>query len=136
MSKEDDIIIEARKYIGTPFFFKGRSRGGLDCAGLATLAINVYIRNYNFTNYTINPNPKIIKKELLRIANNVNNLRSGDLLLIDLYGLPQHIALYTSNNTIIHTYKGIGKVVEEKYTYYWKNKVDSIYRIKEELKCL
>lgn len=130
LHKENPIVIEARKYIGTKFFFKGRSNGGLDCAGLAVKAIQVKIKNYEFLNYTYNPSVNIIKKELERICSIENEIKPGYLGLFNLDGLPQHVAIFTNNNTIIHTYKRIGKVIEEKYSNYWKNKLDTIYKVK------
>jgi len=128
---EHELVDIARKYVGVKYWFKGRSRGGLDCAGVAILSIREYtIPDYEYLEYSANPNPTHIKRELLKIADKVDSMQSGDIFLIRLHGAPQHVAIYTNNNTIIHAYEDIGKVVEEKYTKYWQNKLDSIYRLR------
>ena len=128
---EHIIVLEARKFLNIPFFFKGRSNGGMDCAGVVCKALsNTIIPGYEFLDYTFNPSPQNIRIELLKIAYEVTDPISGDLLIFNLSGLPQHIAIFTSENTIIHTYKRVGKVVEEKYTNYWNSKLENIYRIR------
>lgn len=127
------LVDSARNYIGRPFHFKGRSKGGMDCAGHVILSLrdaNIVPKDYDFLAYNINPSPRIIKKELLSLFDLVDSLLSGDILLINLYGLPQHVAIYSENSTIIHTYKDIGKVIEEKFSKYYKDRLDSIYRIR------
>lgn len=128
---EHILVVEARKYIGVSFFYKGRGKGGMDCAGLVCVSLsNTIIPGYNFLNYTLNPSPKDIRAELLSIADDVREPISGDLMIFSLSGLPQHVAIYTNSNTIIHTYKRVGKVIEEKYTNYWKSKLENIYRVR------
>lgn len=115
-----------------PYFYKGRGKGGIDCGGTFVLLVNKLVDiDYEFKQYNTNPSPRIIKKEISNYANLVKEpILSGDILLISLSGLPQHIAYYTNNNTIIHTYQNVGKLVEEKFTKYWQDKLDSIYRMR------
>lgn len=126
-----DFVEEARSYIGTPYFYKGRSRGGIDCAGIVCRSLNAtIIPGYDFLDYALNANPRHVKKELENISDETNVLEHGSILLLNLNNLPSHIAIYTDSNTIIHSYKRRGKVVEEKFTNYWKDKLDSIYRVR------
>lgn len=128
---EHELVTSARKLIGIPYFYKGRSGGGLDCGGMYITVINNTVDStYNYTDYGINPNPNHIKRELLVHTDNTSVLEPGTILLIRIHALPQHIAIYTEVDTIIHTYEDIGKVVEEKLTKFWKDRIDSMYKLR------
>lgn len=125
-------IEAARSFIGTPYHFKGRSKGGLDCAGHYIKSINKagFYSNYEYLNYGTNPNPKGIIKALKETCDIIEEIEPGSVLLINYTGLPQHIAIYTDKNTLVHVYKQAGKVTEEKFTKFWKDRVYTIFKVR------
>lgn len=117
---QDTLTNIARSYIDTKFFYKGRGRGGLDCAGLIMCIYNLE----DIFNYNNNDNLSHLKKELEKSFKLSKELLPESVLLFD----DGHLAFYTDSSTIIHTYRKIGKVLEEDYNKFWKIKLDTIYR--------
>ena len=126
-----DFVNAAKAYLDVPYVYKGRSKGGMDCAGLLIKTLNsTVLPDYNFLNYGVNPNPKHVRKELLNISEQISEIEYGCLLVLKLHGLGNHIAIYIEDNNLLHTYGRAGKVIVEKYTLYWQKKLDSIYRVR------
>lgn len=127
-----EFIDAARSLIGIPYHFKGRSNGGLDCGGhyIKSLNNSGLYPTYEFLDYGTNPNPKHLIKELCKVCDIVQVIEPGCVLLINYSGLPQHIAIYSEVNTLIHVYKASGTVTEEKFNNFWKSRVDTIFKVR------
>jgi NlpC/P60 family putative phage cell wall peptidase len=121
----------ARACIGTPFHHQGRAPGlGLDCIGLVIVALNaagVAVRDR--TDYGRRPDGKSLVEALeAHGATRAENIQKGDILLFRYDKQPQHVALATGENTIIHSFAPARKVVETAYDDYWKRRLIAIYR--------
>lgn len=134
-----DFIEKARSYVGVPFRHQGRSRQtGVDCVGLAACAgRDVGIIFNDFTDYGIDPQPSRMRDILENKVGvlekvSIKDLKPGDLLYMRFTNVPQHIAIYTENNTIIHSYYNVGKVVEHRLDDMWRKRIVSVYRIRRE----
>lgn len=129
MIARDDIISEARGWLEVPWRHQGRTRHGIDCAGLVIKVANdLGISQYDTTAYQrrtsghefmdhFNSNMK--KKR-------VSSAEPGDVLLFRDDMFPCHsaiIGIKPEGLTIIHAYANRKKVVEEPYTGEWVNKV-------------
>jgi hypothetical protein len=58
----------------------------------------------------------------------VDDIRAGDVLLFRYDRQPQHVALATSGDTMIHSFAPAGKVVETSIGDYWQRRLTGIYR--------
>ena len=133
-AKADEIIAAARACIGTPFRHQGRLPGiGLDCAGLGIVAARaVGIDITDFTGYPAHPFDGMLKKmfdqqsRLMRIA--TRDAAPGDVMLMRISSAPQHVAILSYDNCMIHAYQNIGKVAEHRMDEEWSNKIVAVYR--------
>lgn len=128
-----DIEIAARNYIGTPFRHQGRTKWGLDCVGLIIkVAHDLNITDFDYTNYTEIPDSKemryYLNKYMFRIPTNMQ--QAGDIFYMSFTKTPQHLAIYTSTNTIIHSASVFKGVIEQSFSKYWKSKTKEIYRFR------
>lgn len=137
MSYPTDIITEAREWVGTPFLHQGRVKGsGVDCAGLVIGVLNNcgYLKDgyEDITNYSRSPNPRMMKKQLLKYLKRVYTLEPGTILYFTMPKMkePQHLAIYTDSNTIIHAADKYGKVIEHTFSGYWPNSVRGMFTCK------
>ena len=59
------------------------------------------------------------------------NLKNGCILWLSVTHVPQHVAIWTKDNTIIHSVNvGAKKVIEHGFTNPWPKKVKAMYKIK------
>lgn len=133
----DNIIEEARSYLGTPWKHQGRTRRGVDCVGFIILAFtkfNIYIKEIK--GYSRFPDGIELKKVMDAQPNfkQVNNIIPGDIILFRIKRDPQHVALAVNSTTadiaIIHSYNGgEAKVIEHDLAPYWRSKIVSVYRL-------
>lgn len=125
----NNIELAARKYIGVPFRHQGRTKDALDCAGLIIcVAHDENISDFDFTNYRMQPDAILMRKYLNDNLDRIFKLEPGCILYMSFYKNPQHLAIYTSNNTIIHAASLYGKVVEHTFSKFWYTKVKEIYK--------
>lgn len=135
MFNKAQFIAEAREWIGTKFHHQAAVKGvGCDCIGLIRGVKNQLIEDDILAtlDYSMQPNN-------FRFYNNLekhpeleptNVLEPGILLLFKFIREPQHIAIYTDKNTIIHSYQPRGQVVEHRLDDKWKDRIHSMYKVK------
>lgn len=134
MTKTDLIISAAGACIGTPFVPQGRLPGiGLDCGGLIVHALRAGgLAVADVDAYRFPPAP-----DLLTACLRDNGFSKGDfivpgaLLLFRFSGRAQHLALATSNVTMIHAYAPVGQVVETGIGDAWLPRLIGIYTHKD-----
>jgi cell wall-associated NlpC family hydrolase len=128
------IITAARECVGTPFRHQGRIPGaGLDCAGLvihAAKSAGLPVRDY--CGYPDRPFNGMLKRMLddqtciREIA--TTDIQPGDVLLMRVNAAPQHLAIVSYGNYIIHAYQNIGKVAEHGIDEMMRLKIVAAYR--------
>lgn len=122
------LINEARAWVGVPFRHQGRSRAGVDCAGLfvcvaGELGLPV---PFDRTDYAWEPDDAL--RQTLETHFQRENARApGDILLMNMGGTPRHVALWTGES-IIHAYTPLGKVVEHRIDDRWARRIVAAYR--------
>ncbi len=139
--KAQDVIDEARTWIGTPFMHQGRMKGkGVDCVGLLIgVAHALGLSDFDFRAYGRIPVPEQMKRllEMNLIQVDLSQIRCADVLWLKL-GQPRHIALFTEKGTIIHVNERIGKstprglagrCVEHILDQVWRQRIVAVYRI-------
>lgn len=106
--EEQDVIREARKWIGTRYRLGGASRRGIDCSGLTMLVyreFDVKLPHWDDKQY--------------RYGSKVSGaLRPGDLVFFNEHGDGiSHEGIYSGNGKIIHASDYYNKVVESDMKY-------------------
>jgi len=142
MATAKEVITEARTWIGTPFHHQGRIKGrGADCVGLIIgVAHALKLTQWDYQTYNREPSPGMMKQlldeQMIRIDS--KGMRPGDILYLR-FSQPQHVALLTENNTIIHINERIaprkrgermGRCVEHGLNSTWTQRIVGVYRYK------
>jgi len=132
------IIAAARECVGTPFRHQGRlPKIGLDCAGLVIHAARALgLPVVDFKGYPDRPFNGMLKRMLdsqtcIREIYTID-IQPGDLLLMRVNRDPQHLAIASENNYIIHTFQEIGKVAEHSIDLFARAKIVAAYRFQRE----
>ena len=132
------LVAAARAYMDVPFAHQGRSRTGMDCAGLALLALRdcgyapADIPAYGRTPWRDGLQAAI---EAFYGAPVAGEPEPGDLLLMRIDGAePQHIAIvgdYIGGGlSLIHTRADARKrVTEHRLCNKWRSRIVAIYRM-------
>ncbi|AIL64482.1 hypothetical protein NOVO_00355 [Rickettsiales bacterium Ac37b] len=158
MKLSDQIIEEARSWLGTKFHHQGRLKkskdncGGCDCIGLiigiaakfkllSKQSDNLLLKDCDNTSYPKIPNGTSLYTKLsLHLQEiEINQLQYADILLFNFNDNPQHVALVsnyiTYNNdqifSIIHAYIKARKVVEHRLDTIWKKRITAVFRFRE-----
>lgn len=150
MIKPEQIITQARTWLGTRYHHQGRLKktqthaGGLDCIGLVVGVIDelevkdkngIKLSDYDEFNYSANPEGnrlfEIISKHLKQV--NLGKMRQGDILLFKTFKEPQHIGFLSNYPSggwgLIHCNSSSGKVVEQPLSGAWLKMITHIFRI-------
>lgn len=129
-------VAAARSYMGVPFRHQGRSRRGVDCAGLFAVAVHDIGKPvYNVDAYSREPNNNGLRKAVVAnlgepITN--NQMRHGDIVLMQFAGEPCHVGIVTDyplgGFAILHTFAQVKKVVEHRMNDEWLGRIVEVYR--------
>ncbi len=134
-----DAVAEARTWLGTPFHHQASVKGvGCDYIGLIKgVGVTLGLVDYDpaskearaFANYSMLPDSKRMREGL---STWLVEIPVADVLPADIYFMawgrePQHVALATDRG-IIHSYSGVGKVVEHALDESWQRRIVAAYR--------
>ena len=132
-----DAVAEARSWLGTPFQHQGCLKGvACDCIGLVkSVGIALGLVEYDeakakpFLAYRMMPDSKKMREALATffVPISVTEALPADILFLAWTKEPQHLALITDLG-IIHSYSGVGKVVEHSFDERWQRRVTAAYR--------
>ncbi len=120
MPNRDDIVVAARSWLGTRWVHQGRTRRGIDCAGLIVmvgreLEILSYDDKVNYQRHTHGQDfMKPFKKHMDQKP--IPDARPGDVLLFRDHAYPCHSSIVAERRhkpTIIHAYAQERIVTEE-----------------------
>lgn len=143
MDNKNQIITEARSWIGTKFHHQGRIKktfshnGGCDCIGFVIgVADNIGLKFegkpysfYDDLDYPKYPHKnkleQVIQKFMIKIDE--SSYQTGDVLLFKFDKNPQHVGLVSYHNNIIHCYAQAKGVVEHQLDKSWKEKIIGYY---------
>lgn len=132
------LVEAARAYLGTPFKHRGRTRRGLDCAGLVVVSFQdlgrpvVDKRVYGREPHKDGLRQVVESNSLERVED--GDWRPGDIALMRFVREPHHLGIFGDYSlgglSLIHSYGDVGKVVEHRLDEVWAGRVLSVYRYK------
>ncbi|MDR2781426.1 MAG: hypothetical protein LBB21_03140 [Holosporaceae bacterium] len=138
-----EVLVVARKWIGTRFHFAARVRknsgnaGGIDCIGLVIkvgedIGASFNGRNiasYDYLTYSKYPNRGEMREFLdsYFLKMSATSTGIGDLIYFNFPNGLEHIAI-ASDLGIIHCCLEARSVVEHQLNSYWKEKIIGFYR--------
>lgn len=130
-----EAIAAARACLDTPFVHQGRIAGlALDCAGLGVHVMKVLgLPVVDFLGYGRNPHKGMLldgmesQPALVRIPRSQS--KAGDVLLIRIGSEPSHVAIQTGDDSIIHAYQTVGRVVEHRMDSHWRSTIVAAFEI-------
>lgn len=136
------IVAQARTYLGVPFHHAGRSRAGLDCAGLLLcVARDLGLTDWDLTDYTVQVDRLSLERHLSRFCYVVAfgplapvgewgyQPEAGQIALFSTDGGEHghHLGICTGEG-LIHACSKFGKVVEHSYGNIWRRRTVAIYQ--------
>lgn len=124
------MIAAARACVGTPFHHQGRLAGvGLDCIGLVVIALRAAgVKIDDRLDYGVRPDgASLIKAIEDHGGHAVHGIEAGDVLVIRYDQQPQHVAIATSSDKMVHSFAPAGKVVETTIGPYWRRRIIGTY---------
>lgn len=119
----DDVIAEARKWIGTRWVHQGRNEFGIDCAGLLVkVHEGLSLPVIDETNYRRTPTATRFLEHIRSQTDLVAVPEPGAIAVFRELSFPCHTGFFAIQNgvlTIIHSYIVAKKVVEEPFAHDW-----------------
>ena len=134
-----DIIAAARGWIGTPWRHQASLKGvGCDCIGLfAGVAAELgcseasaFLGDPNLRCYGRQPERRQLLAGCARFLDETPEAFPGDLLMMRFQTDPQHFAILSTPDRIIHASATAGKVVEHQLDDLWRRRVVRFYRLR------
>lgn len=140
---QNDIVTVARSWIGTRFHHQGRlkktdtHKGGVDCLGLligVAQELDLPFVRYDEIDYPHYPDTEKLRQKLAGCMqeNAINDIKDGDILLLNVDGNPQHLAIVSElagELAIIHAYAPARAVVEHVLDDWWRDRVVAVFRV-------
>ncbi len=143
MTIAEDIVVQARTWLRTPFHHQARLKGkGCDCLGLIVGVVDelglkdstgMKLAAYDEVTYSKEPDGAYLIQKLTGILTEVPiaDARAGDLALFKVRENPQHLAILTDyEGTLgrIHCYAQARRVVEHRLDDDWKSRLLKVFR--------
>jgi len=137
LSKREQVVEHARSFLEVPWRHQGRSRNGIDCAGLViVVAREMGLADYDTRDYQRHT---VGHRFLSHFKANMDqkspvNVQPGDVLLFRDNVFPCHSAITAGapgDLSIVHAYAHARKVVEERLDQgEWMNKLTACFAFK------
>jgi cell wall-associated NlpC family hydrolase len=127
----DDLVQQARQYLGVPYYHCGRDRHGLDCLGLLLrVAHDLGLTEWDETGYSEQVDTARMRRKIEEFCDYVGaggtDPEPGDVLLFSIKGSPQHLGLATDQG-VIHAYQSAGRVTEHALDCTWKRRLVAVF---------
>lgn len=132
----EQIVEEARKWLGTPWRHQGRTDRGIDCAGLVVKVAHALGQStFDDTSYqrTAQKQKLMSYFEQELDTQPLQQLRPGDVVLFRDNSYPCHVGIVTEKHGLpylIHAHAIRRCVIEEPFTVEWRSKWVAGYKFK------
>lgn len=131
-----DIVEEARTWIGVRWQHQGRTRHGIDCAGLIVKVAHKFeLSDFDVSNYPRSPKGydflKYFDEHMDRMK--IDDYTPGHVVVLRDSIYPCHVAIIADRYgepSIIHSHAVYGAVREEEFSKEWQDKRLRIYSYK------
>ena len=131
VTTSDEVVREARTWVGVPFRHQGRDRSGVDCWGVPVVVLRSLgvemPEDFVRTNYPRQPLSSEIEHCLTRHCTKLPAARPGCLVALRMQRTIMHVALLTDTETMIHALEKHGKVIEHGFRGMWKTRYAAGY---------
>lgn len=143
MTQTNDIVAQARSWIGTPFHHQARlKKVGCDCLGLIVGVVDelelkdkngVRLAAYDEVTYSKEPDGEYLIQKLVDVLAEIpaSEMRAGDLALFKVRENPQHLAIltdYEGGIGMIHSFAPARRVVEHRLDDDWRARIVKVFR--------
>lgn len=134
-----ELVQAARGFLRVPFKHRGRSRRGMDCAGLVVCSFlslgrpvvdkRVYGREPHKDGLR-----EVVRSNQLDLVS--GEWLPGDVALMRFVQEPHHLGVFGDylhgGLSLIHSYAEVGRVVEHRLDEVWAGRVLEVYRYRKE----
>lgn len=132
-----DLIEKAREWIGTEWHHNQRQKGiAVDCVNFLSevakesgLEIEEIPEEYGRV-ATENKIELYLDRNFLKKSSDI--IERNDIILYSFFGLNNHVAIASSETTIIHASQKEGRVVEHTIDGIWLKRIKGVWRVKWE----
>lgn len=137
MITREAIVAEARSWVGTRWQHATSLKGvATDCIGLITgvgraLCIAQafsFMRDARFQGYGRTPNVSLLRQALALYLDPTEHALPGDILLLRFATEPQHFAILSAPDYMIHAYAPARVVAEHRIDPKWQRRIVGAYR--------
>jgi len=135
MTTRQEVLIEARTWIGTPWVHQGRIKGeAIDCVGYPIkVAQHFNFIDWDYTNYAKFPDHKLFVKMCRRWLTPVQrDPIPGDLVLMAVSRHPIHIGFIGDKAkpfSILHAFEPARKVTEHRVNKVWLKSIKMVFEV-------
>jgi hypothetical protein len=121
------VVDEARKWLGTRWVHQGRSSSGIDCAGLLIRVMgDLGLPVRDMTGYRRTPDAMTFLNHIRDQTDLAEIIKPGSIALFRQSAFPCHTGFFTEKHGIlhiIHSYIGVTKVIEEPFAHQWPDQL-------------
>ena len=119
----EDIVAEARKWLGVRWIHQGRSAHGVDCAGMIIkVGEALGAKSDDKTGYKRHPNAIEFLTHIRSQTDLADGPAPGRIAVFRQSKFPCHTGIFSEKDGVlhlIHSYIGTGKVIEEPFANHW-----------------
>lgn len=127
-----DIVTEARTWLGTRWVHQGRSRAGIDCAGLLIRVSNdLGLKVADKQGYKRTPDGLSFLDHIRTQSDFVATPEPGAIAIFRERHLPCHVGIFSERHGatyFIHSYMNLGRVIEEPFAHHWVSNLVEVRR--------
>jgi len=133
MLRRSDVLAEARSWARTPLRWQASVKGlGCDCKGFIwgvarelglPEAESSYARMSNYARV----DTRLLREGLRELFDPATDMQPADVLLLNVRGKAQHLALYMGDGRMMHASPGCDCVLDVPMGQVWRTAIDSIW---------
>ena len=130
----DDVVAEARKWLGVKWQHQGRGRAGIDCAGLVVrVGQDLGLTIADKVGYKRTPEALKFVEHIRQQTEFVGQPKPGCIGIFREKYFACHVGIFTERHGqiyLLHSYMPVGKVMEEHFAHQWINSLIEVRKYK------